>query len=121
GRVNPVGLSADGKHLYYAVGIPNMAENKINSKYYQISIDGKKIKELESLEGLVIDKNISPDGKFKLSDETVKVNKVLGKDYYPEMEKSNVYINDGLDYRHWDTYNDGTFNHVFVTNLENNE
>jgi len=121
GRVNPVGLSADGKSLFYAVGTPNMAENKINSKYYQVSIDGKKFKELESLDGLVTDKNVSPDGKFKLSDEAVKVNKVLGKDYYPTMEKSDVYVYDGLDYRHWDTYNDGTFNHVFITNLENNE
>lgn len=121
GRVNPVGLSSDGKSLFYAVGTPNMAENKIKSKYYQVTIDGKKIKELESLDGLVTDKNISPNGKFKISDQTVKINKVLGKDYYPTMEKADVYVYDALDYRHWDTYNDGTFNHVFITNLENNE
>lgn len=121
GRVNPIGLSADGKHLFYAVGTPVMSENKINSKYYRVTIDGSRIKDLETVEGLLSDRNISPDGKYKLSHEAVKINKVLGKDYYPEMEASNAYVFDGLDYRHWDTYNDGTFNHVFVTNIENNE
>src|SRR5690606_25465067 len=34
-------------------------------------------------------------------------------DHYPEMENSEVFIYDALDYRHWDTYNEGKFNHVF--------
>jgi hypothetical protein len=29
--------------------------------------------------------------------------KVHGKDFYPELEKSEVQIYDGLNYRHWDT------------------
>jgi len=45
--------------------------------------------------------------------EEVKIDNVHGKDFYPELQKSDVQIYNGLDYRHWDTWNEGKFNHVF--------
>lgn len=121
GRVNPVGITDKGDYLIYKVGTPNMEKNKIEYKSYQVSIDGKRVKELESTDGLLKDRNLSPDGKFSLSSEDVKINKVLGKDRYPELKDATVYVYDGLDYRHWDKDNDGSFSHVFVTNLETKE
>ncbi|MBA5791937.1 S9 family peptidase [Flavobacterium sp. xlx-214] len=121
GRVNPVGITEKGDYLIYKVGTPNMEKNKIEYKSYQVSIDGKRVKELESTDGLLKDRNLSPDGKFSLSSEDVKVNKVLGKDRYPELKDATVYVYDGLDYRHWDKDSDGSFSHVFVTNLETKE
>lgn len=121
GRVTPVGITEKGDYLIYKVGIPNIEKNNIEYKTYQVTIDGKRIKEIEKADGLIKDRNLSPDGKFKLSNEEVKVQQVMGKDRYPELKESNVYVYDGLDYRHWDKYNDGSFNHVFVTNLETSE
>lgn len=121
GRVNPIGLSEDTGYLYYSVGIPDVAENKINTTFYQVNTDGKNVKRLPDAKNLVKDKNLSPDGKYSLSHEAVKVNKVLGKDYYETMDKTNTYIFDGLDYRHWDTWNDGTFNHVILTDNQTQE
>jgi len=121
GRVTPVGITEKGDYLIYKVGIPNIEKNSIEYKTYQVTIDGKRIKEIEKADALIKDRNLSPNGKFKLSNEEVKVQQVLGKDRYPELKESNVYVYDGLDYRHWDKYNDGSFNHVFVTNLETNE
>ena len=121
GRVNPVGITEKGDFLIYKVGIPNVDKNTVEYKTYQVTVDGKRIKELENTDGLIKDRNLSPDEKFKLSVEEVKINKVLGKDRYPELKESNVYVYDGLDYRHWDKDNDGSFNHVFVTNLETKE
>jgi len=121
GRVNPVGITEKGDYLIYKVGVPNIEKNNIEYKTYQVTIDGKRLKEIEKADGLIKDRNLSPDGKFKLSNEEVKVQQVTGKDRYPELKDSNVYVYDGLDYRHWDKYNDGSFNHVFVTNLETNE
>src|SRR5690606_6580144 len=46
--------------------------------------------------------------------EKVKLEKVLGKDLYPNLKESNVYVYNDLDYRHWDTWNDGTFNHLIL-------
>ncbi len=121
GRVNPVGITDNGDYLIYKVGIPNVEKNTIEYKTYQVTVDGKQVKEIENADGLIKDRNLSPDGNFKLSTEEVKVNKVLGKDRYPNLPESNVYVYDALDYRHWDKYNDGSFNHVFVTNVKTNE
>src|SRR5690606_20268632 len=35
---------------------------------------------------------------------------------YPELDKSQAQVYDNLDYRHWDTWNEGMHNHVFITN-----
>jgi dipeptidyl aminopeptidase/acylaminoacyl peptidase len=119
GRVSVIGISKDAKSIIYKVAIPSIEENKSNSKFYAIPVIGGNATELKETKDLVSDKNISPDGKYILSDQTVKINNVLGKDFYPNLEKSNVQIYNGLDYRHWDTWNDGTHNHVFYAeNIE---
>ncbi len=87
GRVNPVGITEKGDFLIYKVGIPNVDKNTVEYKTYQVTVDGKRIKELENTDGLIKDRNLSPDGKFQLSVEEVKVNKVLGKDRYPELKE----------------------------------
>ncbi|MDM1345546.1 S9 family peptidase [Myroides marinus] len=121
GRVSPIGVTKDGKNLIFKVSHANMAEDKFDSKTYQIPVTGGNPVEIKEYKHLLSDKNISPDGKTILSHEAVKINKVLGKDIYPTMEKSDAYVYDGLDYRHWDTWNDGTHNHVFFANTDNKE
>jgi len=113
GRVTTLGLSKDGKNIVYKVAIPSAEENKSNSKLYTLPINGGNPTEVASTKEILNNKNISPDGKYLLYDEEVKIDKVHGKDFYPELEKSNVQIYNGLDYRHWDKWNEGKFNHVF--------
>jgi len=115
GRVSAIGISKDGKSIVYKVATPSLEENKSNSKFYTIPVNGGNAVEIQEndTKDLVIDKNISPDGKYILSSQEVKTENVLGKDFYPELEKSEAQIYDGLDYRHWDTWNNGTHNHVF--------
>jgi dipeptidyl aminopeptidase/acylaminoacyl peptidase len=45
------------------------------------------------------------------------VKNVSGKDFYPDLNKSDVMIYDDLNYRHWDTWEDGAFGHVFLNSL----
>lgn len=113
GRVTPLGLSNDGKNIVYKVTYPSVAENKSESKLYSISVNGGNPTEVKDTKTLLKDKNISPDGKYIVYNEEVKIDKVHGKDFYPDLQKSDVQIYDGLDYRHWDTWNEGKFNHVF--------
>ena len=113
GRVSVLGISKDKKSIVYKVATPSIEENKSNSKFYTIPVNGGTATEVKDTKDLVADKNISPDGKYMLSSQEVKVNKVLGKDIYPNLDKSNAQVYNGLDYRHWDTWNDGTVNHVF--------
>ncbi|HTC01094.1 MAG TPA: alpha/beta fold hydrolase [Ferruginibacter sp.] len=112
GRVTGLGISKDGQHILYNVSTPDVAENKSNIKSYSIPLTGGDPVLVEKPEELLKNKNISPDGKHILVAEEVKVKKVSGEDYYPELTKSNVYIIDSLNYRHWDKWMDGKFNHL---------
>ncbi|HMR89160.1 MAG TPA: S9 family peptidase [Saprospiraceae bacterium] len=114
GRVSPIGLSKDGKSVIYRVSTPNMDENKFSSKVYSVSINGGTSSEISDYESSVNNKNISPDGKFILSDKSIKIDNVHGFDRYPDLKLSTAQVYTSLDYRHWDTWNDGHFNHVFM-------
>ena len=115
GRVAGLGLSKDGKYIVYSVSTPNAAENKSSRKSFILPIEGGQPIAISKPDSLLADKNVSPDGKYLVSNKEVKVKKITGSDYYPELPKSNVYIFDNLMYRHWDTWEDGKFDHVFVS------
>lgn len=121
GRVSALGLSNDGKYVYYQVATPNVKDLTSSTTYWMTSVDGKMYQKLDERPTNLSDTNISPDGKYRITVENIKVEKVLGKDYYPEMTQSEAYIYDGLDYRHWDTWSDGTYNHIIVENIETGE
>jgi dipeptidyl aminopeptidase/acylaminoacyl peptidase len=118
GRVTPLGISKDNQNVLYKVSIPSVEENKSNTKIYSIPIGGGTSKEITETKNLLKDKNVSPDGKYLLSHQEIKVEKVHGKDFYPELDQSNVQVYNGLDYRHWDTWNDGTHNHVGYAKID---
>ncbi len=113
GRISPLGISKDGKNIVYKVSTPSVTENKSNSKIYTLPISGGTPTEIKDTKSVLADKNVSPDGKYIVYNEEVKIDNVHGKDFYPELQKSDVQIYNGLDYRHWDTWNEGKFNHVF--------
>jgi dipeptidyl aminopeptidase/acylaminoacyl peptidase len=119
GRVSSLGLTRDGKQVVYNVSIPSIAENRSSSKQYSISVQGGEPLELVSTHNVITDKSISPDGKYQITIQDVKINKVQGKEFYPELDKSNVQIYESLNYRHWDTWEDGAFSHLFLHTLEN--
>ena len=70
--------------------------------------------QLTKVEGELENVKISPDGKHILFSKAVLLKNYHSVDKYKDLPKSNVYIYDDLDYRHWDTFNDGRFNHPFV-------
>ena len=121
--VSANGLSKDAKHFYFSVNSPNMEENSFDTKYYKMPIGGGEAQEVSKshMKSDMEDRNISPDGKYKLFHKSVKINKVLGKDLYDDLQKSNAYVFEALDFRHWDVYNDGSFNHVFYKDLKTEE
>ncbi len=119
GRVAGQGISKDGEWVVYSVSTPNVVENKSSSKKYKVSLTNGSIVEISNDDNLLPDYKISPDGKYLISHEEVKINNVSGSDFYPELNKSNVLIYDQLAYRHWDTWEDGKFDHVFLTDINN--
>lgn len=113
GRLSAVGISKDSKKIVYKVSTPSMTENKMEAKYYSIPVNGGTAVEVADYKSLLSDRMISSNKEYILYSESVKVQDITAQDYYPELEKATVQIYNGLDYRHWDAWNEGKFNHVF--------
>ena len=111
-RISGVGLTKDNNRVVYRVSTPSVEENKFSSVYYSVPVAGGSSSELKIPSDVLMDKNVSPDGKFKLTHNTVKVEPVHGYDFHPDLKKSTAQIYTALDYRHWDSWNEGTYNHV---------
>lgn len=118
GRVSALGVT-ENNDLIYAVTYPEIAKNSSTRKYYSVSVEGGEPIELESIDGLLPDPKLSADGKWKVSHKSVKIDAVTGAELYPQYPKSNVRIYESLHYRHWDTWLDGSYNHVFLHKVTN--
>ncbi|WP_271425047.1 S9 family peptidase [Aequorivita sinensis] len=117
-KVSPIGISDNGEVLFYKVTTPNMDENSFDSKFYAMKVTGGNFAEVTKEEVKVADKNLSANGKYLLMHKPVHVNDITGKDIYNDLPKSDAYVYTALDYRHWDKFNDGSFNHVFYKDVK---
>lgn len=59
---------------------------------------------------------ISPDGKKIAFSKQVLVEKLMGKDKYSDTPKTTAQVYTDLNHRHWDYFNEGKYNHVFIVN-----
>ncbi len=120
-RISPIGLSNDGKDVIYASTAYSVETNSKSTSYYKVSIEKGETSAIDEYKTIFKDSKISPNGQLKIYDEEVKIKSVSGVDNYPELEKSNVQIYDNLNYRHWDTWEDGKYGHVFLKKIDSKE
>ncbi len=119
GRVSGLGISKDGKSIVYKVNTPSIAEDKSMTKFYSLSLPGTTHVEIANTTEWLANGNLSPDGKYQITAEEVKIKNVAGRDFYPDLTKSKVQIYESLNYRHWDEWEDGSFSHLFVHPIVN--
>ena len=119
GRVSAMGLSKDGKSVIYGVSTPDVATNKSSRKVYSIPVSGGTPVEINNADSLLKNDKISPDGKYILFSKEVQVKDIKGSDIYKDLPKSDAYVFTSLNYRHWDTWEDGKFGHVFLAPVVN--
>ena len=123
-RVSAVGLSPDAQYVLLSVSTPNVAENTFSKEYYKLAVKGGvpiPISEEEVERATAKYNPNEKEGLTKLIHKEVKVAPVLGKDFYTDLEKSSGRLYSSLDHRHWDTWNEGKYNHVFIENAEGNQ
>ena len=123
-RVSAVGLSQDTQYVLLSVSTPNMAENTFSKEYYKLAVKGGvpiPISEEEVERATAKYNPIKKESLVKLIHKEVKVDPVLGKDFYADLEKSSGRLYSSLDHRHWDTWNEGKYNHVFIEDAEGNQ
>ena len=119
-RVGGLGLTVDRTAVVYAVSKVNIEGNSKSTKFYKITLDGNHKEEITDPSTLLSDKHISPSGGKKIVIEDVKIRDVYGTDFYPELTESNMMVYNTLNYRHWDTWEDGKYNHIMIEDLSTN-
>ncbi len=117
-RVSPIGLSDDEQSVLFRVSQYSIEANSRSTKIYKIPISGGDAIEISDYGDIYTNPALSPNGDFELITKEIKIQPILGSEHYPEMEQSNVYIYDNLNYRHWDKWEDGNFSHLFIKDVE---
>lgn len=108
GGESVIKIEANGDVLYSYKG-----------QIWKKNINGGEATQLTNVEEGLDNVKFSPDGKYIIYSKPVLIKKYHSKDKYKDLEKSNMYVYDNLDYRHWDSFNDGNFNHPFVATYDN--
>jgi dipeptidyl aminopeptidase/acylaminoacyl peptidase len=121
GRLNGSTMSKDGLSIIFSVKKYNIETNSNSRKYFTCSVKDGTIQEIADPDKLIPDTRISKNGKFSIAAHEIKIKNIYGSDVYPALKKSDVMIYDNLNYRHWDTWEDGAFSHVFLNKLEGNK
>lgn len=119
-RVGGMGVDKDG-NVIYAVSKVDLESNKKTTRFYSIDLNGENRKEIKDAKLRLPDHDVSPDKTKKIVIEDVKIRDIYGKDYYPEMNSSNMMIYNELNYRHWDQWEDGKYSHVLIENQKTGE
>lgn len=60
---------------------------------------------------------VSPNGKYVAFSKDVLVKPMSGTDIYKDLPNTTAKIYTDLAYRHWDTWEDGKFSHIFIASL----
>jgi dienelactone hydrolase len=87
-----------------------------NNKIFLSKDSGKTWSEFYDI-GEVDNIVVSPDGKKVAFSKAVHIENLLGKDKYKDLPKTTAQIYTDLNHRHWDAWNEGSYNHVFVVNI----
>lgn len=108
GGESVVHVDASGNYLIYLHG----------GQLWQLDLNSRESKQLTQVEGGLQNVKFSPNKKQILFSKAVSMENLHSRDKYKDLPKSDAYIYEQLDYRHWDTWNDGKYHHVFVAGYE---
>ncbi|WP_114310035.1 S9 family peptidase [Winogradskyella arenosi] len=117
-RLSVNGLNEAETELFFTVKTPNISTNGFDAKYYKMTLATGALKEIKKDAMSVKDKNISPDGQYQLFHKEVALEAIKGNEVYSDLKDAEVYIFSDLDIRHWDTWQEGKYNHVFYKSLD---
>lgn len=103
--------SSDGKHIYY------LCNKGGSNQIWKMDADGNNKIQITSYKDDISNYEFAPHGDMLWFTADVQVDKTV-KDIYPDLPKATGRIIDNLMYRHWDTWADGTYSHIFVAYLK---
>ncbi|NQU51819.1 MAG: S9 family peptidase [Bacteroidetes bacterium] len=102
----------DGKKIGYLSSVSGSVQ------LWEMNTDGSGSKQVSNIEGEVSGFQYSPDQSKVYYLKSVKLDDNV-QDLFADLPKANARIENDLMYRHWDTWHDYTYNHIFVADYSN--
>ncbi len=97
----------DGKKIGYLSGASGSVQ------MWEMDPDGSSAKQVSDIEGGIFGFQYSPDQAKIYYLKSVKLDPSV-QDLFPDLPKANARIENDIMYRHWDTWHDYTYQHIFV-------
>jgi dipeptidyl aminopeptidase/acylaminoacyl peptidase len=101
----------DGKQIVYL----SSASGDVQAWVMQADGSGKR--KISDIEGGITGLAFSPTGDRVLYTGEVQVEPTV-HDLYPDLDKTDGKVITDLMYRHWDTWEDGAYSHIFVADFQ---
>lgn len=97
----------DGKKIGF------LSSESGSMQLWEMGINGQDKKQVTNIEGGINGFSYSPDMKNIVYIKDVKIEQDA-HDMYPDLPQANALIYDDLMYRHWDSWHDYSYSHVFI-------
>jgi len=90
------------------------------SQLWEMDADGSDLHQVSEIDGGISGFKYSPDGSKVFYIKSVKLDETV-HEKYPDLPKTNARIEIDLMYRHWDEWHNYAYNHIFVTDYNEDQ
>ena len=97
----------DGKKIGY------LSSASGSVQLWEMNPDGSDMRQVSEIEGGIFGFQYAPDMSKIYYLQTVKLDNDI-HDLFPDLPKANARLETDIMYRHWDTWHDYTYNHIFI-------
>ncbi|OYU95992.1 MAG: peptidase S9 [Bacteroidetes bacterium B1(2017)] len=105
-------FTPDGKKISY------LSAKSGEVQLFECDLDGKNSHKITNVRGGINGYKYSPKMTHIALVMDVKLDQEV-KEVYPDLDKTNARIIDGLFYRHWDAWHDYAYSHLFIQPYSN--
>ena len=112
GNESNVAWRPDGKKIGY------LSAASGSMQMWEMNPDGSGAKQVTQIEDGISGFQYSPDQTKIYYLKSVKLDQDV-HDMFPDLPKTNARIENDIMYRHWDTWHDYTYNHIFIAGYSN--
>ncbi len=113
GKEASIQWSADGSRIYF------LSTRSGDAQLWSAKPDGSDMRQMSAIEGGIEGFGVSPKEDKLYYIKRVQVEKRRSSEIFPDLPDSKAMIYDDLMARHWDYWDDGSYLHLFVTDLQN--
>lgn len=113
GKEASIQWSADGSRIYF------LSTRSGDVQLWSSKPDGSDMRQLSAIEGGIEGFGVSPKGDKLYYIKRVQVEKRRSSEIFPDLPDSKAMIYDDLMARHWNYWDDGSYLHLFVADLQN--